>query len=416
MERGSTSRHAEIPACGATSEGVPSLLPSRRRVLVGALAGAAALLAGLGGAPAPAGSGPTSAVRPTVAGSPTQGARLVASPGSWTGSGTIAYAFQWYRCDTMGARCVALRGVTERIRRIGPTDVGHTLSLEVRATDAKGTTAAYASLVGPDRGQAGRARREEAAVRVRRLGARRDGARRPRPLVAAADGVQHPVGALQRPRSRVRAHRRRHGRDARGGRRRSRPSAGGDRAGAVARGDACRVQRRRRRPPSRSRAARPDPRARACRWSATVVQQGQKLNGAAGSWTGSGALRYAYQWYRCDASGAHCKAIRGATAPTYTPVAKDVGQTLGFAVRAHDAVGASTAFASLVGPVAARRRGARLGGPADDHGLATQGQTLQVSTGGWTQTPSAFGYQWQRCNANGRRVHADRERDGGVVH
>ena len=114
---------------------------------------------------------------------------------------------------------------------------------------------------------------------------------------------------------------------------------------------------------------------------ATVVQQGQKLTGAVGSWTGSGALRYGYQWSRCDAAGAHCKAIRGATAPTYTPVAKDVGQTLGFAVRAHDAVGASTAFASLVGPVAAAGAAIVSSAQPTITGATTQGQTLTVSSG-----------------------------------
>ena len=301
----------------------------------------------------------------------------------------------------MGARCAPLRGVTDRSRRIGPTDVGHTLSLEVRATDSNGTTAAYASLVGPIAGK-------PAVLAVKKLPfvsgdsvlggtVRVDPGRwSPKPTgfsiqwarcnvlgracapIGGATGDSHEIGHS-----------------------RSRPSAGRDRAGEVARGDARRLQRRRRRPRSRSRASA-GPSSTGVPLVATVVQQGQKLTGAAGSWTGSGALRYGYQWYRCDAAGAHCKAIRGATAPTYTPVAKDVGQTLGFAVRAHDAVGASTAFASLVGPVAAA--GAALVSSAQPTitGAPTQGQTLTVSTGGWTVSPSAFGYQWQRCNENGR--------------
>ena len=27
---------------------------------------------------------------------------------------------------------------------------------------------------------------------------------------------------------------------------------------------------------------------------------------------------------------------------------------------------------------------------------------MQVSSGGWTQAPASLGYQWERCNANGR--------------
>src|SRR5262249_33972884 len=87
---------------------------------------------------------------------------------------------------------------------------------------------------------------------------------------------------------------------------------------------------------------------------AEVLQKGSELVGQTGSWTGSGAITYAYRWYRCDTAGAHCKAIRGARRLIYTPVARDVGHTLGLAVRAADSTGALTAYAGLIGPVAAR--------------------------------------------------------------
>ena len=96
------------------------------------------------------------------------------------------------------------------------------------------------------------------------------------------------------------------------------------------------------------------------------------------------------------------RSVHGATRPTYTLVAKDVGHTLGFAVHATDATGTATAYASLVGPIAGptsrsyRRRNRR--SPA----LARQGQTLQVSDGAWSQKPTSLTYAWQRCNANGR--------------
>ena len=69
---------------------------------------------------------------------------------------------------------------------------------------------------------------------------------------------------------------------------------------------------------------------------AVVVQQGRRLTGAVGSWSGTGAIKYAYRWYRCNTAGARCKSIPGATSRTYTLVAKDVGQTIGFGVRATD--------------------------------------------------------------------------------
>ena len=39
-------------------------------------------------------------------------------------------------------------------------------------------------------------------------------------------------------------------------------------------------------------------------------------------------------------------------------------------------------------------------------GTPAPGQTLQVSAGSWSQTPTAYAYQWQRCNANGRLCEA----------
>jgi predicted ribosomally synthesized peptide with SipW-like signal peptide len=48
------------------------------------------------------------------------------------------------------------------------------------------------------------------------------------------------------------------------------------------------------------------------------------------SWSGSGAgvTTFAYQWLRCDLTGATCTPISGATGATYTPVAADVGRRL----------------------------------------------------------------------------------------
>src|SRR5205807_9169872 len=49
-----------------------------------------------------------------------------------------------------------------------------------------------------------------------------------------------------------------------------------------------------------------------------TVQVGLRLTG-----TTTGAS--AYQWYRCDPTGAHCSSVHGAVKATYTVVAKDAG-------------------------------------------------------------------------------------------
>jgi hypothetical protein len=132
-----------------------------------------------------------------------------------------------------------------------------------------------------------------------------------------------------------------------------------------------------------------------------MAQAGKQLTATTGTWSGSG-ITYGYDWYRCDASGAHCSSIHGATHATYTEVAKDVGQTLAFAVHAANAAGTTAAFTGIVGPVAAASSGLVATAQPSITGSAAQGQTLQAGNGTWTVTPTGFGYQWLQCNANGR--------------
>src|SRR5262249_42877918 len=113
----------------------------------------AALLGGPAGVATALPAGPAASLGPTVAGLPTPGARLVASPGAWSGTGEIFFDYPWYRCDSVGAHCSPLRRGTQRVRRLASGDVGHTLSLVVRANDSRGVTSAYASLVGPIAGK-----------------------------------------------------------------------------------------------------------------------------------------------------------------------------------------------------------------------------------------------------------------------
>src|SRR2546421_7450008 len=82
---------------------------------------------------------------------------------------------------------------------------------------------------------------------------------------------------------------------------------------------------------------------------------------------------------RCDTAGAHCKSIHGATKPTYTQVAKDVASTLGLTVRATDAKGTTSAYANIVGPVAAARPALYSIAHATLSGNTSPGQKLHVS-------------------------------------
>ena len=74
-----------------------------------------------------------------------------------------------------------------------------------------------------------------------------------------------------------------------------------------------------------------------------AMAQGESLSGSPGTWTGTQPISYAYQWRRCDSTGAGCADIAGATGQTYTLVGADVGSTLRLAVSASNSVGSATA-------------------------------------------------------------------------
>jgi hypothetical protein len=82
-----------------------------------------------------------------------------------------------------------------------------------------------------------------------------------------------------------------------------------------------------------------------------AAQDGQTLAGSSGSWSGSPAS-YAYQWQRCDSSGAACVAIAGASSFTYAVQTADVGTVLRLAVTASNTAGSATAVSAQTAIVA----------------------------------------------------------------
>jgi hypothetical protein len=68
---------------------------------------------------------------------------------------------------------------------------------------------------------------------------------------------------------------------------------------------------------------------------------GDELTAANGTWTG-GATTFTYQWQRCDASGAGCVDVAGATGKTYGVRAADLGHTMRVAVTAKNLAGSTT--------------------------------------------------------------------------
>jgi hypothetical protein len=73
-----------------------------------------------------------------------------------------------------------------------------------------------------------------------------------------------------------------------------------------------------------------------------TAQQGQTLTATTGTW-GDEPDSYTYQWQHCDASGANCTDVAGATAATYAVTAADVGFTLRADVTATNRYGSAMA-------------------------------------------------------------------------
>lgn len=73
-----------------------------------------------------------------------------------------------------------------------------------------------------------------------------------------------------------------------------------------------------------------------------TAQQGQTLTATSGTWTAPDAT-FGYQWQRCDAAGANCVDVPGATTSTYAVTATDVGTTLHVTVTATNRFGSAPA-------------------------------------------------------------------------
>lgn len=83
-----------------------------------------------------------------------------------------------------------------------------------------------------------------------------------------------------------------------------------------------------------------------------TLQAGQTLTTFAGSWTGA-PTSFAYQWRRCDATGAACVQVATQTASSYTLTPDDIGSTLSLVVTATGKGGSQSASAATTEVVSA---------------------------------------------------------------
>ncbi len=146
---------------------VRNSIPGRRSLwghglIAGALVLGIGLLAGLSAdgsaAPTAPAAPPRATGEPVISGRAEQGRTLSATRGSWTGTGTISYAYRWARCGQDGGRpdasnCGLIIGATESKYQLTGADVGFRMRVRVTASNADGSQTAASNptavVVGP---------------------------------------------------------------------------------------------------------------------------------------------------------------------------------------------------------------------------------------------------------------------------
>ena len=125
----------------------------------------------------------------------------------------------------------------------------------------------------------------------------------------------------------------------------------------------------------------------------------QTLTSSLGTWNGA-PTSYAYRWQRCASLTATCVDIPGATGSSYTLTTADGGEYVRSTVSATNVNGSSPPSQSasqFVVPFPLLTKAPHIAG------RARVGRRLSASKGLWSGAPTAYRFQWLRCNSHGVR-------------
>jgi hypothetical protein len=134
------------------------------------------------------------------------------------------------------------------------------------------------------------------------------------------------------------------------------------------------------------------------------VREGRTVTASSGNWNNS-PTGFAYQWQQCDASGAGCNPIAGATSKTYIVASADVDHTLRVALTASNTDGSSSATSQASAVVSSNTAPNNTASPTIS-GTAKVGEQLSADAGTWTGGVSSYAYQWQSCDSGGGSCNA----------
>jgi hypothetical protein len=361
---------------------------ARRLWLLGLLLALLMLIAGTSALASSSTGAPTNEARPLVKGKTSDGKKLKATPGKWSGA-PATFGYAWERCDAVGEACSPVSG-TGATYQTSDADVGHTLRAVVTATNGAGTAAVTS---GPSAKIAPLGPKKKKVPTI--SGNSVDGQ-----LLSASNGSWVGTGPLSFAYQWESCH----------------GSACTPIAGATQasyRASSADLTRKLRvivtaSNVAGSRTARSKP-------SETVAPGApvdltapsvsglplveQTLTAEPGTWAGTGPITYTYQWRSCNLLG-ECEDISGARDATYTVGPLQIANSIEVEVTAHNAIGSASATSASTNLVKALLP-SNLELPSIT-GLLQDGGLLAAVTGAWSGSePLSFSYVWELCDAAG---------------
>jgi subtilisin family serine protease len=339
---------------------------------------------------------PSASPAPSVSGTPMETVTLTGNDGTWRGVPTPALSRSWLRCDTLGSNCIEIDGATGGTYTPTSADLGRKLRFRVIGTNSGGTMEV----------------RSAASGQVA-----------PPPVLPTANGVPTVTGTAQAGKTLTATAVTWTGGTPLPSYSRAwlRCDAAGDNcapiAGATAltytpKADDVGSTLRHRATATNIGGAvhsASDPTAVVLPAVPTLTA-GPAITGTAieasdlsigtGSWSSS-PNSYAYQWTRCDSTGAGCADIAGETTDTHALVPADVGHRVRVRVTATNIGGTSAPYVTAPSAVVAGRP-PQVTSAASVIGDGAVGRQLTLATGSWTGTaPVTYTYSWRRCPTSG---------------
>ncbi len=123
---------------------------------------------------------------------------------------------------------------------------------------------------------------------------------------------------------------------------------------------------------------------------------GQVLTAHDGTWDND-PTEFSYRWLRCNGVGGSC-VLLSANGQTFRLHDLDVGHTLRVRVTATNADGSARARSDASDVVQANAAPLTNTARPTITGTARVGEQLSAGQGSWTGNPTAYTYQWQRCD------------------